>query len=188
MKKITILISIIIIISTLTGCSDIYSEFIPTNSITAPSSDSAKYDVVRIVDGDTIIIDLSGENTKVRMIGIDTPESVHSDKSKNCQFGKTASDYTNNLLSGKKISIEYDEDKYDPYGRVLAYVYVDNNMVNYDLVANGYAVAKKYYPNTKYAEIFTQAQIEAEKSKRGMWNDNITNLECNLKSDYFINY
>ena len=122
------------------------------------------------------------------MIGIDTPESVHSDESKNCEFGKTASDYTKGLLSNKKISLEYDKDKYDPYGRLLAYVYLDDNMVNYDLVVNGYAVAKEYKPNTKYADVFTYAQIEAEKAKSGMWSENITYLDCNLKRDYYINY
>ncbi len=189
MKKLfTLLTSIIIIIFIITGCDDIHLENISANSITAPSSDVVKYDVVRVVDGDTIIIDLDGENTKVRLIGIDTPESVHSDESKNCEFGKTASDYTKGLLSNKKISLEYDKDKYDPYGRLLAYVYLDDNMVNYDLVVNGYAVAKEYKPNTKYADVFTYAQIEAEKAKSGMWSENITYLDCNLKRDYYINY
>ena len=93
-----------------------------------------------------------------------------------------------NFLSNKKISLEYDKDKYDPYGRLLAYVYLDDNMVNYDLVVNGYAVAKEYKPNTKYADVFTYAQIEAEKAKSGMWSENITYLDCNLKRDYYINY
>lgn len=199
MKRLfTLFISAFVIVFAMAGCSDItvqeLSQILATEqvsnqvSITSPADDIVTYDVIRVVDGDTIVIDLDGTETKIRMIGVDTPESVHSDNSKNCQFGKISSDYTENLLSNQSVSLEYDAEKYDKYGRVLAYVYLDENMVNLDLVINGYAVAKEYEPNTKYAEVFTEAQIKAEKAKSGMWSDDVSDSDCNLKSEYYINY
>ncbi len=187
-KLIILLLSVLLITFTISDCYNVTYQVCSQTSITAPADDVITCDVVNVIDGDTIVINVDGKNTKIRMIGIDTPESVHSDESKNCEFGKTASDYTKNLLTNKRISLEYDTDKYDQYGRVLAYVYLGETMVNYDLVFNGYAVAKKYEPNTKYADTFTQAQIEAEKSKVGMWSDDVNNSDCNLKNEYYIYY
>lgn len=189
MKKIiTILTLIILILLVATGCNNIDLDNISESTFNTSYIDTTEYKVTRVVDGDTLVVKINDEETKVRLIGIDTPESVHSDESKNCSFGKTASDYTKNLLSDESVTLEYDVEQYDTYGRLLAYVYLDDNMINYDLVLNGYAVAKEYPPNVKYADEFTEAQIEAEKSKSGMWSDNVSNSECNLKDQYFINY
>jgi micrococcal nuclease len=154
----------------------------------ATSNTKVTYAVERVVDGDTIIANIDGESIRIRFIGIDTPESVNSDDSKNCEYGKVSSKYTKKLLTGKKVSLVYDTSKKDIYGRTLAYVYLGNEMVNYNLVANGYAVAKEYVPNTKYSSLFTYAQIQAEKNKVGMWSDKVTDEQCNLKSDYYISY
>lgn len=152
------------------------------------SPNTVTYKVKRVVDGDTFIIIDNNKQVRIRLIGIDTPESVNPDNSKNCPYGKTASLYTTNLIQGKEISLEYDEKKTDDYGRTLAYAYIDGEMINYKIVENGYAVAKEYPPNTKYAKIFKSAQITAEKNKKGMWADNITDKDCNIKSQYYISY
>lgn len=126
--------------------------------------------IERVVDGDTvIIIDSGGNSYRVRLIGVDTPESVNPDESKNTEEGVKASDYTKSrLLSGNTVYLEYDKEKTDPYGRILAYLWLTNNvdtssindiqtkMYNAELIVEGYAVPKVYEPNTKYADIFEE--------------------------------
>ncbi|MEE0880383.1 MAG: thermonuclease family protein [Turicibacter sp.] len=126
----------------------------------------------RVVDGDTIIvINKNKEELRVRLIGIDTPESVHPDADKNTAEGQLASDYTKSQLkNGQTLYLEFDEEHQDKYGRNLAYVWLDNqvnsnniediakNMYNAKLIVDGYAVAKRFPPNTKYAEIFDALQ------------------------------
>lgn len=129
-----------------------------------------------VVDGDTIYADVGGVSIKIRLIGIDTPESVHADESRNNEFGNMASEYTKSIISeGQVIYLEYDEEPEDKYGRTLAYVWLSNNtenienMLNYKLLADGYAVDKKIPPNRKYADVFAQTRITSEQNKTGLW-------------------
>lgn len=122
----------------------------------------------RVVDGDTIIVfDESQNEIRVRLIGVDTAESVHPDESKNTTEGALASDYTKSQLSvGQTLYLEYDEERLDQYGRTLAYVWLDSNvdptnlndiqtkMYNAKLIVDGFAVTKQILPNIKYASIF----------------------------------
>ncbi len=124
------------------------------NSLTA--NNNTLYEVIRIVDGDTIVINYNGAEEKVRLIGVDTPESVHPDASKNTEAGKTASAYTTELLTGKSVSLEFDVQERDKYGRLLAYVYLDGVMVNKTLLETGYANIATYPPNVKYVDDFTK--------------------------------
>lgn len=173
--------------STVYKTSEYTTDYVlPTESVIEKTYE---YTVVRVIDGDTVEIEMEAGNTeKLRFIGVDTPESVAYDENKNCSYGKVASEYTSKLLTGKRIKVEYDEDPRDDYARLLGYVYLDDEMINKKLVLEGYAVAKQYPPNTKYAELFEAAQIEAEKNKNGMWADDVTDEECNLKSEYYIEY
>ncbi len=125
----------------------------------------------RVVDGDTIIVNIDGSEEKVRLIGIDTPESVHADESKNTSSGAVASEITKDLLEGKKVALEYDTEKYDKYDRLLAYVYVDDIMVNAYLVENGYARVMEIEPNTKYAQLFSYNEDVARQEGRGFWEN-----------------
>lgn len=121
------------------------------------------YSVVRVVDGDTIVVDLDGTNTTVRLIGVDTPESVHPDKSRNTEEGKQASEWTANLLNGKQVYLEYDTERTDNYGRTLAYVWMeDGSMVQDLLLENGIAVTMKIQPNCKYAVHFAELERNAQ--------------------------
>lgn len=130
------------------------------------------YSVVRVVDGDTIVVDIDGEETKVRMIGVDTPESVHADENKNSESGITASQYTKNLLTGQSVYLEYDIDVEDDYGRSLAYVYLDDGttMVNSLLLQEGMAQTMTIQPNSKYADLFANYQKTAREEQKGFWN------------------
>lgn len=135
-------------------------------------ADSAEgpYLVERVVDGDTIICDIDGEKVKVRMIGINTPESVAEDESRNCEEGVIASDYTKELLDGEKVFLEYDEEKLDQYDRTLAYVYLsDGEMIESLLLEKGYATTMYREPNTKYADLFSELMKKAKNNKEGFW-------------------
>lgn len=130
--------------------------------------------IVRVVDGDTVIVEnLKNEQIRVRFIGIDTPESVNPDESKNTEEGVAASEYTKSrLIPGNTIYLQYDEQRYDQYDRTLAYIWLQSDvdisdpddvksyMYNAELIISGYAMAKEYPPNTLYSELFTSLEQE----------------------------
>ena len=126
--------------------------------------------VQKAVDGDTLKILMDGQRETVRLIGIDTPESVHPDKSRNTEWGKRASEFTKGRLEGKKIQLEFGVQERDKYGRLLAYVYTDEGFFNEVLVREGWAKVSTYPPNVKYVERFKAAQKEAQKKRVGIWS------------------
>ncbi len=130
-----------------------------------------EYDVVRVVDGDTLVINYEGTDEKVRLIGVDTPESVHPDKEKNTAFGDEVSEYATSQLSGKSVGIEFDVSERDQYGRLLAYVYLGDKMFNKTLLELGYASVATFPPNVKYVDEFTEVQKTARENGVGMWAD-----------------
>lgn len=126
----------------------------------------------KCVDGDTFRAKINGEEHYVRMLAVDTPESVKSN-SKVEYYGKEASEYTCNRLSkAKKIELEYDDnaDKYDKYERVLAWVFVDGKLLQEDLIKNGYGKVAYLYDNYKYAEELKKLQEEVSIKEIGIWN------------------
>ena len=138
------------------GCTVQWDKNTETVNIYTGSTtqDAKKYKVIRVVDGDTFVVDYNGTEEKVRLIGIDTPESVHPDADRNTAAGITASDYTKSLLKGKSVELEFDVQQRDKYGRLLAYAYVDGYMLNKKLLQDGYAVIATYPPNVKYVDEF----------------------------------
>lgn len=136
------------------------------------------YPVVRVVDGDTIITVIEDENVRVRLIGVDTPESVHPQKEKNSEEGKAAADWTASLLDGTAVYLEYDVSREDSYGRTLAYVYLEDRttMLNRLLLENGLAQVMTVQPNCKYADEFYELQAKAREAGAGFWAE--TCSEC----------
>lgn len=144
------------------------------SEITEDSIYKGPYEVVKVVDGDTIKLLIDGETTTVRLIGIDTPESVHPDKSKNVPEGTLASDHTKELAEDKFVYIEYGEEPHDRYNRVLAYVYIDENtMLNAQILEDGYAEVYTIKPNNKYEEYFMELEDEARSSNSGLWSTGV---------------
>lgn len=127
-------------------------------------------EVTRVIDGDTFECVINGKTQKVRLIGVDTPESVHPDKNKNSEEGKKASDYTKEKLQGKKVGLEYDVQKNDKYGRILAYVWNESKMYNLELLEKGYAKVMTIPPNIKYSKLFLEKQKIAQETNQGFWN------------------
>jgi micrococcal nuclease len=134
-------------------------------------TDSKWYQVSKIVDGDTFwIINANGQEEKIRLIGVDAPESRKSGKKEIGYYGKESKAYVTQLLTGKKVRLEYDVSKYDRYKRTLAYVYLENGtFLNAFLIKNGYASVMTVPPNVKYADLFVQLQKEARDKKKGLW-------------------
>lgn len=125
--------------------------------------------VVAVSDGDTIRVKLdNGQELKVRLLGIDTPETHHPTKPVGC-YGPEASNFTKKMLSEKEVDLEYDVERYDKYGRTLAYVYLNGERYNDILVKNGYAKSLTILPNKKYSFKLLQLELEAEKNKVGLW-------------------
>lgn len=135
------------------------------------------FPVVRVVDGDTIIVDIDGVEERIRLIGIDTPESVHPDQERNVEYGEIASSFTEEQLEGQYVSLELDAQERDQYGRLLAYVYLDDTMFNETLLEKGHAVVSTYPPNVRYADRFLEIQSEARDKEAGLWAPEFTTSE-----------
>ena len=133
------------------------------------------YKVSKISDGDTFYVKTeNSEKFKIRLIGIDAPESYNVGKKfRKEYFGKEAKVFVTNLLKNKKVKLTFDVQKIDRYGRILAYVYLENGVfLNQYLVENGFAVVATFPPNVKFVEIFTKAEKLARNKKFGLWNMN----------------
>jgi micrococcal nuclease len=144
----------------------------------APSGDVLTGVVTRVTDGDTIQVTVAGEKRTVRLIGVDTPETVHPRKP--VQFyGKEASNFTKKTLTNKTVWLEYDVAPLDRYNRHLAYVWlrkpgvgeeaIRSGMFNAQLILQGYGKVMTIQPNSKHAALFTKFQEEARTKKRGLW-------------------
>ena len=130
------------------------------------------YKVSKITDGDTFYVTTSSsEKYKIRLIGIDAPETRNVGVNVRKEyFGTEAKIFVTQLLKNRKVKLTFDVQKTDRYGRVLAYVYLENSIfLNQYLVEKGYAVVSTFPPNVKFVEKFTQAERNARKLKLGMW-------------------
>ena len=141
----------------------------------------AKLFVKRVIDGDTIVL---SDDTKVRLIGVDTPELHYSEKLlkdsrrsgkdvKTIQrLGSRAKEFTKEMCLNKAVSLQYDVEKRDRYGRTLAYVYLeDGTFLNAEIIKAGYAQIMTIPPNVKYADLFLSLEQEARKESKGLWRD-----------------
>ena len=128
--------------------------------------------VQRVVDGDTLVVEADGAEERVRLIGINTPESVDRNRPVMC-FGKEASDHMGELLpEGTAIRMERDVEARDRYDRLLAYVYraSDGQFVNLQMVVDGYAQQYTFPPNVEHNEAFGDAERAARTDGVGLWN------------------
>jgi micrococcal nuclease len=138
----------------------------------SPPSGDGHARVQRVVDGDTLVLD---DDRRVRLIGIDTPETVDPRRPVEC-FGREASDHLTELLPpDEPVRLEYDVERTDRYGRTLAYVHRadDDLFVNLSLARDGYAEQLTVPPNVRYAEDFGRAVEEARDEGRGLWADGV---------------
>lgn len=138
--------------------------------------------VVRVVDGDTLVVKIAGTEQRVRLILVDTPESVHPDERKNTEYGKLASAFTvSQIKEGQTLYLQKDVSETDKYGRLLRYAWLEqptnvedeaeirSKMYNAKLLLEGYAQISTYPPDVKYVDLFTQFQREARENHKGLW-------------------
>lgn len=139
------------------------------NTQLAETAAHERVQVVKVVDGDTIDVLMQGVTERVRLIGIDTPESVKVGSPVEC-FAKEASAKTKQLLEGKMISMQKDVSERDKYGRLLRYVLLDGVFINRLLVREGYAQVLTYPPDVAYNGELLEAQQLARDEKLGLWS------------------
>lgn len=178
---VTSLVATLLLATFLTGCGGAHVSATPSSDIPTAAPEGALEEtgesttvspalepctLERVVDGDTIVVDVDGESKKVRLIGIDAAESVHPDESRNTEAGVEASDYLKSLITpGQTLYLQRDVSETDRYGRLLRYVWIGQpadvddteevaaKMLNAVIVENGYAQGKDYAPDTRYSRI-----------------------------------
>ena len=151
------------------GCEAVYSAttrggatLIAGGGCVLRASKEGEVAVVKVIDGDTI--EVAGRQ-KVRYIGVDTPEL----RPKAELYAREATEYNKRLLRKNLVRLERDVSERDRFNRLLRYIYVDDILVNAELVREGYATAVAYPPDTRYARCFAALQDEAQEARRGMW-------------------
>jgi len=141
----------------------------PKLNLNFPVTSSSK--VIRVIDGDTVVLAIGAEEKTVRLIGVDTPETVHPSKPVEA-YGKEASRFTENLLKGESVYLDYEPggSRLDKYGRTLAYLYrvPDGVFVNLEIVRQGYGHAYTEYP-FRYMEAFRFYERRARETGKGLW-------------------
>lgn len=164
--------------------SSIANKTVPTGQTSARQTQQKQSDVLsphgtatvsayvqRVIDGDTIEVLIGSAEAKVRLIGIDTPETVDPRTQVEC-YGKEASNRLKELIEGTFVRMEGDSSQQDRdrYNRLLRYVYLGDSLINKQLVMEGYATEYTYNTPYVYQEEFRAAQKEAEHNARGLWN------------------
>lgn len=129
---------------------------------------SARAYVTRVVDGDTIEVELDGKVEDVRYIGVDTPETVKPGAPVDC-FGPQASAFNHRLVEGRRVKLVFDVQRRDVYGRLLAYVYLGKRFVSAELVRRGLARTLTIPPDDRFAGYLKRLEIAASRAGRGLW-------------------
>lgn len=133
--------------------------------------------VVRTVDGDTIVIRENGVEKSVRLIGVDTPETKDPRVAVEC-FGAEASEFTRSLAKGPvRLVSDPSQGDVDKYGRLLRYVYIGDTFLNKTLIQEGYGFEYTYSIPYRFRDEFRQAQREAQMKERGLWNPRACRLD-----------
>lgn len=189
MNKKLLLIMFVMVL--LTGCGTTDIDNIQTTEETEVNQKETNIEyetakVIRVVDGDTVQVDLNGQKEKIRMILVDTPETVHPSKPVEF-YGKEASNYTKKILKvGKEIYLTKDVTDRDKYNRILRYIWLEppisesdeeiiNKCYNAILLKEGYAKLYTYPPDIKYVDLFKKLEKEARENSMGLWSkDNQT--------------
>ncbi|MBC2576163.1 thermonuclease family protein [Peptostreptococcus canis] len=172
-KMMAYLLSAVLIIS-------ISNSYVVDSETGQVSCEKAK--VIKVVDGDTIKVNINGNKKTVRMIGVDTPETVHPKKPV-MYYGQEASSYTKKQLSNKVVYLQRDVSDTDKYNRLLRYIWLKKPstnpsekevimyMYNAKLIKDGYGQLVTYPPDVKYTDLFRKLQKNAYKNKTGMWKE-----------------
>ncbi len=125
--------------------------------------------VIEVVDGDTIRVARDGRADTVRLLGVDTPETVAPGQPVEC-LGPEATAFTRRALAGRTVRLEFDVETRDAYGRLLAFVHVGARRFNDELLRRGYATLLVIPPNGRHGRALLDAEFEARRARRGLWS------------------
>lgn len=151
----------------------VYAPKTSTNGDTGKKEAAKLYDVVKVVDGDTIDVNIDWKTERIRLIGLDTPEIVDPRTTVQC-FGQESSTKAHELLDGKKVALETDatQGERDKYDRLLRYVFIENNTdFSKSMIENGFGHEYTYEIPYKRQVAYKEAQKQAESGKKGLWAD-----------------
>jgi len=177
-RQIKLLITLIATLITLLGGFSAHNEQ-TTKDILGVSSPGT-YQVTQFADGDTIVVDMNGKEERIRLIGVDTPETQDPRKPVQC-FGYAASEFTKQLIGTSTVRLEADalSSNRDRYNRLLRYVYLpDSRLVNAEIIKQGYGFAYTSFPFTKLDE-FKNYETEARNGNKGLWGSCQPELDSN---------
>jgi micrococcal nuclease len=176
-------IFVVVVLCALSACSQ-HAVLLTRQAPATFSQEPGGYEeatVRRVVDGDTIDVALTGRTDgpgagltqvghvyRIRLLGIDTPETVKPNTPVQC-YGHEASAATAALLQGRRVRLVKDVEETDQYDRLLRYVYIGDEMANARLVANGYAYVLTYPPNVRHADLFVALARQAREADVGLW-------------------
>jgi micrococcal nuclease len=129
---------------------------------------TALYRVVDVLDGDTIVVERAGSRDTIRLLGVDTPETHHPTKPVQC-YGPEAAAHTTRRLLGRWVRLEHDVESHDVFGRRLAYVYLDGERYDDELLRLGYARLLVIEPNHLHARTMLDQELAAMRRGVGLW-------------------
>lgn len=142
------------------------SRFFGTPTYEPPLQSAGEYRVVRVVDGDTLLIETGH---RVRLLGVDTPETKHPHRPRE-PFGEDAAEFTRRAVEGRVVRLELDRHRVDHYGRTLAFVWVEDDLLNEELIRQGYSRAETRFPlRSDYQKRLVDAETLARKERLGIW-------------------
>jgi micrococcal nuclease len=136
--------------------------------VSADAAATLEATVIRVVDGDTVHVRVGERLEKVRYIGVNTPELHHPSRGEE-PGGRQAHAVNRRLVEGKRVRLELDVQPHDRHGRLLAYVWSGETMINAELVRLGYAQVMTVPPNVRHQALFLKLQREAREARRGLW-------------------
>jgi micrococcal nuclease len=151
------------------ACASPNPGAVPSSRGDASPSAGSRYRVTKVTDGDTIHVVYEGRDQSVRLIGVDAPEVDWYGGRAEC-FGSEADLYTRRRLEHATVRLAFAADRYDRYGRLLAFVYVGGEMFNLTLVERGYATADPVPPDIRMAATLASAEAAARSAGRGLWS------------------
>ena len=170
------LIAVSLLLILTAGCDPLTVTRTPEPSATplrlpsgVDAEDATYATVVRVVDGDTIIAEIDGEEYRVRYIGINSPELANNSRSAE-DYAEEAAEYNAELVEGQTVVLERDTSDTDQYNRLLRYVWLDDTLVNEELVRQGLADARYYNPDTARQDTLNAAEDAAREQKLGIWS------------------
>ena len=139
----------------------------------APDGDGEAATLVRVIDGDTLLVDLDGQEERIRLLNIDTPETVHPQRPVEC-MGPEATERMEELVSpGAQLTLKFDEERTDQYDRLLAGVFLDAVFINEQMARDGFGAPVHYAPNDRFLDQVEEAWAEAEADGVGVFADDL---------------